>query len=169
MEHTLRINDFRIAVVMAAEAQGSTVSEWADETTLKSMQIQVRNPENTIVSLPFRPDGFFSLKMKDGAAYFFVEIDRGTMPARRFQDKVRAYRGCRQSGTSHRHFGTRNFRVLTVTWGKKRLNNLVKATEEARGDHRFWFTTFDAIQPERVLSARIWQATAQDGLRSLRD
>lgn len=91
------------------------------------------------------------------------------MPSTRFADKVKAYRGCRQSGTSHQRFGTRNFRVLTVTTGKRRQKNLMKATGEARGDHRFWFTTFDAIKPETVLSAPIWQATGQDGLRSLRD
>ena len=169
LEHTLKINDFWIAVVMAAEKESYTVPDWVDEHALKAMQIQVRNPESTAESLPFRPDGFFSLKMRGGTAYFFVEIDRGTMPSTRFADKVKAYRGCRQSGTSHQRFGTRNFRVLTVTTGKRRLKNLVKATEEARGDHRFWFATFDAIKPETVLSARIWQATGQDGLRSLRD
>ena len=169
LEHTLKTNDFRIAVVMAAEAEGFTAVNWVDENALKAMQVQVRNPESVVESLPFRPDGFFSLMMKEGAACFFVEIDRGTMPSTRFADKVKAYRGCRQSGTSHQRFGTRNFRVLTVTTGKRRLKNLVKATEEARGDHRFWFATFDAIKPETVLSARIWQATGQDGLRSLRD
>ena len=167
MEHTLKINDFRIAVTMAARAAGYTVSAWVDETALKSMRIRVRNPENSSESLPFRPDGFFSLKMKEGTAYFFVEIDRGTMPARRFQDKVRAYRGCRQSGTSHRHFGTRNFRVLTVTWGKKRLNNLVKATEEAGGNNYFWFTTFEQIAAERILSEPIWRVTGREGCHSL--
>jgi len=50
--------------------------------------------------------------------------------------------------------------VLTVTTGEKRLDNLRRLTEEAEGKVKFWFTTFDQLTPETVLTAPIWQVAS---------
>jgi len=141
--------------------------EWVDEKRLKAMKEKVPDPSKPGRTLPFVPDGFFALQVGERRACFFLEVDRGTMPTGRFQTKVRAYLSFRQSGRGVERFGTRNFRVLTVTSGKKRLASLLKATEKAGGDHHFWFTTFSQITPEAVLTAPIWQVVGLEGLHIL--
>jgi hypothetical protein len=74
---------------------------------------------------------------------------------------------CYTSGISEVKFGTRNFRVLTVTSGKRRLNNLMKMTKDAGGNRRFWFTTFDQIDAESILSSPIWNVIDKDTLQCL--
>jgi len=56
----------------------------------------------------------------------------------------------------------KGFRVLTVTTTQKRLEHLRQATEAAGGQNRFWFTTFDQVTPETVLTAPIWQVAGAD-------
>jgi len=75
---------------------------------------------------------------------------------RRFRDKVLAYQAYIASGQYEKRYGTRSLRVLTVTSGAKRLENLKAEAEEARGGRVFWFTTFDKCLAENVLSEAIW-------------
>ena len=167
LEHTLRTNDFRIAVTFGSRTLGWSLLEWKDEVAIKQMEIKVPNPEKLTESVRFLPDAFFSLEMGQRKGRFFLEIDRGTMPGKRFAKKVKLYQMCRRSGISDVEFGTKNFRVLTVTGGKRRLNNLVNATKDAEGDHRFWFTTFDEIDTASIFKAPVWRAVNKDGLWSL--
>ena len=55
-------------------------------------------------------------------------------------------------------------RVLTVTTGAQRLDNLKAATEAEGGDSRFWFATADeATDPAKLLTEKIWyQAGSTD-------
>jgi hypothetical protein len=61
-------------------------------------------------------------------------------------------------------FGTSRLRILTVTTGQTWLGNLKRITKQAGGRGRFWFTTFDQVTPETVLTEPIWQKAGQDGL-----
>lgn len=167
LQHTLRVNDFRIAVTLAAKQRGWALLEWVDEKRLKAMEERVPDPSQPGKTLPFVPDGFFALEVGEKRACFFLEVDRGTMPTNRFQTKVRAYLSFRQSGAAMERFKTRNFRVLTVTPGKKRLTSLWKATEKAGGGHHFWFTTFSQVTPEGMLTLPIWQVIGLEGLHLL--
>lgn len=167
LQHTLRVNDFRIAVTLAARQRGWTLLEWVDEKRLKGMEERVPDPSQPGKTLPFVPDGFFAVEVGEKRVCFFLEVDRGTMPTNRFQTKVRAYLSFRQSGAAMERFKTRNFRVLTVTSGKKRLASLRKATEKGGGDRYFWFTTFSQITPEAVLTSSIWQVVSLEGLHVL--
>jgi hypothetical protein len=60
--------------------------------------------------------------------------------------------------------------VLTVYEGGKtgvanrRLANLKRATEEAGGRHRFWFSNLAKIAHEDVLSAAIWKVAGSSEL-----
>ena len=55
--------------------------------------------------------------------------------------------------------------MLAVTTGEQRLANLKRATEQAKGDHYFWFTTKAAVniwQPRTILET-VWAvATKQE-------
>jgi hypothetical protein len=81
--------------------------------------------------------------------------------------KVRAYMAYYRSGQYHARYGTRSLRVLTVTTSQKRLANLKASTEQAGGGPMFWFTTFDRVNTENILSAPIWQVAGDKGNHSL--
>lgn len=167
LEHTLRINDVRIALSLAAQRHNWTMARWLTERELKSLQERVRDPEQPERSLPIAPDAYFTLEQDDKRASFFLEVDQATEANKRFKAKVRAYLAYVASGRYQERYQTRSLRVLTVTTGEKRLANLVATTKEARGGDLFWFTTFNVATPEQILVEPIWRVAGHDGQRSL--
>ncbi len=167
LDHTLKLNDVRIAVELAASASGYQLMCWVDERSLRSLRERVPDPANPSRTLPLNPDGFFALDLGDRKAMLFVELDQATMTRSRFAKKVRAYQSYRAMGKSWERFKTQNFRVLTVTTGEKRVANLVEATHKAGGDDHFWFTTFDRVKPDTVLTSAIWQVVRKAGVYPL--
>jgi hypothetical protein len=169
LEHSLVINDVRVIIQRLVEQGVFDLTKWLDEVVLKSAQMQDKVPtlaQRTRIVRKY-PDGYFLLRLpeKEQQAHFFLEIDQATMTNARWQEKVTAYLDFRQSGQSKQHFGTRNFRVLTVTTSERRLTNLKRATEQAKGDHFFWFTTQEQVtiwQPETILDAVWWVATKEE-------
>src|SRR5690606_14378157 len=163
LEHLLQINDFRVAVTVAAREQGYTLELWLDDFQLKAnydrVVIEVPNRRRREVSLI--PDGYFVLQVPQGRACFFLEMDRGTMTRGRFRDKVLAYQAYITSGQYEKRYGTRSLRVLTVTTGPKRLENLKAEAEEARGGRVFWFTTIDQVMTETIIDKPIWKVLEQ--------
>lgn len=169
LEHLLQINDFRVAVTVAARDQGYALEMWLDDYQLKAaydrVVIQTLQARRRTVSLI--PDGYCVLQVPQGRACFFLELDRGTMTRARFRDKVLAYQAYIASGQYEKRYGTRSLRVLTVTSGPKRLENLKEEAEQARGGRVFWFTTTERISPGTVLSKPIWNLAEQADLVAL--
>ena len=169
LEHLLQTNDFRVAVMLAARRLDYTMEKWLDDFQLKAdydrVVIEAPNRRRREVSLI--PDGYFVLRAPQGRACFFLEMDRGTMTRGRFRDKVLAYQAYIASGQYEKRYGTRSLRVLTVTSGPKRLENLKAEAEEARGGRVFWFTTSDLVTDKTVLMGAIWQITGSNELASL--
>ncbi|MCF7889863.1 replication-relaxation family protein [Candidatus Bipolaricaulota bacterium] len=115
---------------------------------------------------PVVPDGFFHLRFpskrkgnKD--TYFFFEADRNTMSQDRFLKKLKAYwwlsRREAKEGLKQR-LGMKDFRVVTVTTNKRRVENLVEVSKQAdpkeRGSSMFLFTeesNFSLEEPKSVL------------------
>ncbi len=166
LDHSLVINDVRVVLQRLVDAGMFEAVAWTDELALKSAELQDKVPYLVQGARPVRkyPDGYFIVKLSDGnQAHFFLEVDQGTMTNARWQEKVRAYHEFRLSGQSQRHYGTRNFRVLAVTTSEQRLANLKRATEQARGDHYFWFTTKAAVniwQPRTILET-VWMVATK--------
>ena len=148
------------------------IIKWIDDSTFRSKY------ENQV---PFRmrgarkvriyPDGYFAIQFgSDGPpAHFFLEVDMATMTNSKWQGKVKAYIQFRATGLSQKYYGTKNFRVLTVTTSQQRLENLKRATEEVGGSLHFWFTVrehVDIWQPERFLDP-VWSVAGQEGKFSL--
>lgn len=159
LEHLLQINDFRVAVTVAARELGYTLEKWLDDFQLKASydRVVIEAPNRRRREVSLIPDGYFVLRAPQGRACFFLEMDRGTMTRGRFRDKVLAYQAYIASGQYEKRYGTRSLRVLTVTSGPKRLENLKAEAEEARGGRVFWFTTSGLISPESLLTMPIWQ------------
>jgi hypothetical protein len=169
LEHLLQINDFRVAVTVAARRLDYTLEKWLDDFQLKASydRVVIEAPNRRRREVSLIPDGYFVLKVPQGRACFFLEMDRGTMTRGRFRDKVLAYQAYIASGQYEKRYGTRSLRVLTVTSGLKRLENLKAEAEEVKGGRVFWFTTGDQVSVESVFSDPIWSVTGEVRLESL--
>jgi hypothetical protein len=162
LDHSLHINDFRIAIALAANARGYRIARWLDEREIKSLRERVPAPGKQRRCLPVTPDAFFEVDLGDRRAGFFLEMDMGTMTNKRFKDKVRAYIIYKTQGYYQKKFGIASLRVLTVTTSHRRLRNLKRATERVSGQSLFWFTTFKALSGERI-THQVWQIASQEG------
>ncbi len=170
LEHTLAVNDFRIAVTLAARQDGYAILRWLDERSLRENELREGLKEIALgvgKGRSILPDAYFTLEVHGKKAGFFVEVDRGTTPGRRIRRKVRIYREYYASGLYEEHFQRRRFRVLTVTTSDRRLGNLKRWAETERGGWLFWFTTERSVGPEAVLSQAIWKVAGEEGFHAL--
>ena len=168
LEHTLMVNDVRLAVEAAASQQGYQIETWLREEELKVApdRVWVETQARQRRRIAIVADAYFRLSMAGHRACFFLEADRATETQGRWAQKIRAYLAYIHSGAYLRRYGSRSLRILTVTTGEKRLANLLRTTAQVcqpREQGSFWFTTLDHIAPEAVLDAPIWRIPEQDG------
>ena len=178
IDHLLKTNDIRIAMTLAAQQQHVTLERWLDDKTLKSRQmkeyVMLPNNKGEEQKVAIIPDGYVHLDTARGPRHHFLEADLRTMVGlssksgrRDWARKIRAYLAYKDSGLFAERYGAHSFRVLTVTTGQRRLENLKRITEESGGHARFWFTTFDQLTPETVLLAPIWQIAGRERQHAL--
>jgi len=167
IEHTLAINDVRIAFLKSILATEDYSLFWFNEQEVKTWKEKIEDPENPSKTLPITPDAFFYLLGKDKKAYYFLEVDRGTESNRRWKDKIRGYVEYVKSGKYQERFQTSALRVLTVTTGKERMANLIKSTQSVEGAYFFLFATFDQIKEKNIVFDPIWQSMDKKDLTSL--
>lgn len=169
LEHTLAINDVRIAVTVAAKAAGFELYTWVSESELKAAydRVSIRTKSGRVQSVSLIPDSYFVLNTPRGYAHFFVELDRSSETLTRFKAKIQAYMTYYQSGAYERRYHSKSMRVITVAIGAKRLDNLKAATEAVGGKHRFWFALLDELQPDSILHHPVWLVAGESQLRGL--
>lgn len=161
--HDLAVNDFRIAVLKACQAnQQLTLNTWIPEheLSLDPDTITYFTPSGKSRKRQIRPDGFLSVtsQLQPNKTFgFLLEIDRGTEDNPRFaREKVRPGMAYLAGQAYEKRFGTRQGRWLVVTTGERRMRNMLAQTEQAGGSGSFYFTTFAAIHPETVFHQPIW-------------
>lgn len=169
LDHTLAINDVRISVSLACRDAGYQIQIWQDEADLKAdydyVTLRPRTGKPQKVSVI--PDSFFVLQTPHGRAPFFLELDRGTMTTKRFRTKIEAYIAYLASGQYQQRFQVKSLRVLTVTLGAQRCNNLKRVTEEAGGKQWFYFATLAELSWQKILYAPVWQVAGFEGYTPL--
>src|SRR5581483_10671015 len=74
---------------------------------------------------PLRPDGYGRYLLPDGELTFYLELDRGTEPARRVAAKLAAYRHALANDPEPQYAN-----VLLVCHSQRRLANLAKRAPE---------------------------------------
>ena len=163
LEHSLMINDARIAFTTAAQKNGFQVEKWIGEAELKAIgdYVHIPTPRGGRRKVAVIPDGYLVLRLGHKRAHFFLEIDRATLSNRRWRERIEAYLLYIESGRYVERYGTRSLRILTVTTGPKRLANLKRTTEEAGGGGLFWFTTLSEMNTGDSLQQPIWQVAGQ--------
>lgn len=178
LEHLLKTNTVRLSIQRAARKHNWTIRTWLDDKALKSPgmkdTVTLIGPQGGKRQAAVVPDGYFVLENPDRVYHHFLEIDMGTVTGaasvwgrRDFAHKVQAYLEYHQSGKYEARYKTTGLRILTVTTSEKRANYLCRICEGAGGKGRFWFTTFDKVTPEAVLTEPIWSVAGAKEKRAL--
>lgn len=162
IEHDLAVNDFRLDVMEAVKQTPALyLTEWIPEGEFWSHPDKVwfRMPNGKKASRLIRPDSVFVVQHDDFAPRHLLEIDRATEDNPRFtREKVLPGIAYLQSEAYRKRFGRQPGRWLVVTTTERRLHNLKKQAELAAGKEvkKFYFTLFDRVTPETVLTVPIW-------------
>jgi hypothetical protein len=175
IEHQIEIVNFSVALQRGARERPDAVLMAASEMNAASPQSAPRAQ----ASFPLRaklsqrgvtreigivPDLVFGLRLADGRRRnFMVEIDRGTMPIVRsdieqtsFARKMRVYLTAHAAKQHEHQFGWDNFRVVTITTNRLRIDSMIDALRKIRvarsvGAGLFWFSTFDELRADDPL------------------
>lgn len=168
IQHTLGISDFVVEIEMMCRENGNL--EFID-----SDNILARSPTQTRkAKYPFRwktrmrydgpafdialvPDYVFGLRDTETRKekFYFVEIDRGTMPVSRkdmtqtsFKRKILSYVDTLERGLAKKRFGMSGFQVLTITTSEKR-NASIQTVIAGVSERKFSANTF-LFRPKEV-------------------
>jgi len=166
LEHTLAINDVRVALTVATRGKGY-VLEWIPEWELKALKERVEDPERQGKYIAITPDAYFVVKGEGRKASFFLEADRATEANKRFKEKVKGYIEYIRTKKYQERYKTSSLRVLVVTTTKERLKNLTNTTQSINGASFFWFTTFKEADHNDILTKPIWVLTKKEEKKSL--
>lgn len=161
LQHTLEIADFFVALEVSCRVceniqiirEEQIIAAAPDETrsTREPLRWEAVSVEKgkrerwTVV-----PAGLFGLSFADGAAaYFLLELDRGTIPISRsgedhrsIRRKLKTYYDGWRAQRHLEQFGVKQMRVLTVTSSQERMHNMVGAVRgitEGRRSNFFLF------------------------------
>lgn len=184
--HLLDTNTVRIAVTLAAQQHGMTIVDWRDEETLRKDHandvVTIKGPQGSEQKTTVIPDDYFVIEVPivaEGRSIYprlFVEIDRRTVTGeasvsnqsqRDWAHKVQAYVAYYHSDAHKQRYGSTAGRVITITTGEKRAANLKAITERVGGKSRFWFTTFEQLSAQTVLTEPIWSVAGRNGRYTL--
>jgi hypothetical protein len=106
-----------------------------------------------------RPDGYFIILVDGQPRRFLLELDRATEDNPRFaREKVLPGISYLKSEAYIKRFGHASGRWLVVTTGERRMRNMREQTRQtAKHDaNLFYFTTFQTISSDKVLTSPIW-------------
>jgi protein involved in plasmid replication-relaxation len=166
IEHTLEVADFMTGVELACRTRG-------DAELMREHEVLALAPEETRTARePLRwkvdkammgrretfsvvPDGLFGLQFPDEtAAYFVLEVDRGTIPLVRtdvagtpawrksISYKLSTYWEGWKAGQHSKQFGVKQVRVAMVTSSAERVRNMLSVVDEiteGKGSNFFLF------------------------------
>jgi hypothetical protein len=151
IEHTLAIASFMVGLELACRNRSDlTLLREADiiadapEPTRKArepLRVTVPGLDNRLGVSSVVADGLFGLSFADGtAAYFLLEMDRGSMPVARsrfdktsFKRKLHVYWEAWKAGRHVEQFGVKQIRVLTVTESAARVDHMLDVVHDLTG------------------------------------
>jgi hypothetical protein len=162
LNHQLAVNDVRIAFELAARTHDDhQLLMWLPEEEVKD-RFFFGDRWHTLT-----PDAFWRYEVRKRVLSAFVEVDQGTMPNKRFKEKVERYFAYDISGRYVERYKGQRFRVLVITNSLARLANL-KNTAAQVTQRYCWFTTLSTLSENEVL-APIWEIVGNEGKMSLLD
>jgi hypothetical protein len=189
ISHTLMIADFMVALEISLRRH-SNVRLIEPSGILATAPAETRRATNpwklsaTVTQdgnahdIGIIPDKVFGLDFVEARkrSYFFLEADRATMPVTRahlrqtsFNQKILGYLQGGGTGNAHgRQFGIGNFRVLTVTTSRQRLETMLLAQNAAtkgQGSRQLLFVDQERLRACPDLLALEWMNGKGEGVR----
>ncbi len=179
LEHQLMLSTIHVGFRLASCRAGWELATWTDDRILReahTQRVTVQGEDGAARKVTVVPDAYMVLSIGgEHGLYFWIEADRGTVTVqarslqkRSWSQRTRAYQAFVRSEACAKLYPTLKIRVLTVTTGQERLQNLKAATEHADGKTRYWFTTIDELTPETALDVPIWQIAGRPGRFALK-
>lgn len=173
--HSLRVNDVRVMCTLAMQQEEHwELAEWVSEAQFNTQadRVNYRTPEGTKKTRVMKPDGYFILvnDVQDIVFRAFVEVDLSNEDnGRILEEKVYPYIAYIESSTYQERFGAQTARVLVVTTGAKRVENMKRKTERAVGKKAgyFWFTSFQELSPNTFFEKPVWYIGGGEGPASI--
>lgn len=184
LEHTLMTNDFLCVIQKACKDTPGL--EYIDAETMINNRPRLAPEKTNPLTWPVEiqdgqkkttfnviPDGAFGLKITDESgtktAYFFLEVDRSTMPITRssskhssFRRKMEGYIYTMKNGLFQTNYGIKGARLLTIAISTPRIESMIKENinldPQKQGWGLFLFTkdtTINLDTPEKVFK-NIW-------------
>ena len=178
IQHTLSVSEILVRLESACRSNDKVEFVGKEDAlhrlaphlqTCKQPKWNVRvSFEKSDVHIGIVPDYLFGLRLIDESmsietVYFFLEVDRGTMPVMRknlnqtsFYRKLLAYHETWRQGLHTSLFGLKRFRVLVVVNSKKRLSHLIAANKllnDGKGSGIFLFASMSDVDScENILN-----------------
>lgn len=186
VQHLIMENEVNIIFTQACLGSDIQLREWRSDRTLyqqhQGKKVRYIGPHGGTYEKVLIPDGYYQFAraiMSNGRQgtildRIMVEIDMGTQtlkqrqktikqPQRTWEHKVKAYLAFfAPGGVYEQMYKTQTGRVLTITTSQQRLEDMKKVTEEAGGNERFWFTTFEQLAVETVLAEPIYTVATHE-------
>lgn len=114
---------------------------------------------------PLRPDGYVAYRYDAATFCNFLEVDLGTERGETIRKKFEAYQEYAASSQFERHFSASRFRVLFITVGKRRAQQLLRHAQGCSPD-LIWVTTAEQLL-SRPLFEPHWSVSGASGPQSL--
>ena len=149
LEHTLAVTDFMVALEQGCRHRGDIRVIYPDEILAQACARVQRRPNPFMWETRVRwggeehrihvaPDKVFGIEHADGSRrYYFLEMDRGTMPVARSDirrtsllRKFLSYDATFRDNLHRRLYGLPGFQVLTVTTSEERIATCVEVLQE---------------------------------------
>jgi len=185
IEHTLAIANFMVGLEIDCRERGNITLLYereilanAPERTQKSrepLRLVVPGLSNKMGVSSVIADGLFGLTFPDEtAAYFLLEVDRGSMPVVRsnfdrtsFNRKLLVYWEAWKKKLHVEQFGVSQIRVLTITESPKRVENMLRAVDEitaGKGSNFFLFAPRELLVDISPLDV-VWKTGKGDTVK----
>ncbi|MEI6561387.1 MAG: replication-relaxation family protein [Verrucomicrobiota bacterium] len=167
ISHTLAVAEALISIEQTSKRNGirfldeqAVLNTLRTESLPKRLQwrITIKSKKET-EAVGVIPDGFFAVENQEDSGsprrfYYFLEVDRGTMPIMRkslglssIHRKSLAYSRTFKTGLLKKRFGIAGFKVLFVVRSKERMERMKAVCQQAHGKERlFLFTCPDQIR-----------------------
>lgn len=166
LEHTLKRNDFRLALERLSERDPRfSLLSWSQVPDQVRASAMITLGGRREFRVPMVPDGVAVVRMNGSCEVLAIEIDCGTVPVERMWRRYRGYWKWWRMGGPTKRYGAVPYRVLTLAPDVRRLAALQKAAARApekghRGSKLFWFAPLAvaSIDSPHALLDTVWTA-----------
>jgi hypothetical protein len=176
LEHSLAVNSFRIALTIGCgHTYNARFLSWRQGAAIGFEQI-IADPDSggSIVRVPVVADGLAEIEVAGHSESYFVEVDRGTVPLRRWRRRYAAYLKASRDEILQKRLGISHFAVLIVTSGEQRMLNLLNVAKPYlllnTNRQLFRFMKMNRVGDDLtdVSFGAIWQSCGHPGSRLTR-